>query len=88
MADEDHALHGNGAVPQRLEREQRVVDGAERRSCAEHKRNLPAGEDIGEEHRVGQRHQKPARPLDHQRSIRLRRQQQRGVDRYILEAGR
>ncbi|MNL40430.1 hypothetical protein D3C87_1627760 [compost metagenome] len=29
ITDEDHAVHRNGSQPQRLERQQRVVDGAE-----------------------------------------------------------
>ncbi|MNT57785.1 hypothetical protein D3C72_1951850 [compost metagenome] len=65
-----------------------MVDGAKRGPCAQHKRNLPAGENIGEQQCVCQRYQKPARPLDDKRSIRLRRHQKRGIDRYILKVGR
>ena len=49
LTDENHALHRNGALPQRLERQQRVVDGAERGSGAQNERNLPAGKDIDED---------------------------------------
>ncbi len=44
VADEGDAEHGDAAAVQRLERQQRMVDGAERRSRAQHDRHAPGRE--------------------------------------------
>src|SRR5579884_3283311 len=45
-ADEGHALDWDVSSPQRFEREQRVIDRAERRPCAEDDGQVPRGEEV------------------------------------------
>ena len=69
VADEGDAEHRDGAAAQRFERQQRVVDRAERRAGAEDDRHAPARKDIGEHLSFRERHQQTAGALDDERCV-------------------
>ena len=61
-----HAGERKSAPADRLERQQRVIDGAERRAGDENDRQMQLGGQVDDVGRVGQRHQSPTCALDHQ----------------------
>ena len=70
ISDERDAEQRDRPAAQCLDRQERVIDGAEPRACAQHHRGAPAGEDIDQERTPRERHQQSARALDHEEAVR------------------
>ncbi len=64
-----HAGERQSAPPDRLDRQQRVIDGAERRARDEDDRQFEFVGEVDDEGRVGERHHQAAGALDHQRPV-------------------
>ena len=80
ISDECDAEQGDGPPSQGLDGQERVIDGAEARACAEHHRGAPAGNDLNQESAPREGHQKSARALDHEGPVRRGQSQRVRVD--------
>ncbi|KAG5719830.1 hypothetical protein E4T56_gene17836, partial [Termitomyces sp. T112] len=87
IADKGQTGDGTAARAQRLDRHQRVIDRAQPRAGSHHHGKTPCGKLFGIKARCGQRHQGPARALNHQRSIALGQGQASGIDLHPVQRG-
>ncbi len=77
---DDHAGKRQAAAAQGFDRQERVIDGAERRAGDEDHREMQLGREVDDIGRVGEGHEHAARAFDHQQAVRRRRLELRHVD--------
>ena len=72
LSHERDAEQGDRPAAQCLDRQERVIDGAEARARAQDHRRAPGGDDLDQQRLPSKGHHEAARPLDDERPLRGR----------------